>query len=393
MWAIDSPRAKPLVGSAWIVFAAVNTSLMYLFPGEETIPYHLVWASFALLYGLFTWSRATTWVTFSVVTVATGIALVKHAMFGFIGWEECSEIVLMDVLVALLIWHVNRQQTAQTHLAQLRDAERIRSDHREVAARFGSHEVRTRLTIARSFAELVRDAATDESMRRDSAVVLGELDKATALTTQLLTLVRVETSASHTPAWLVDVDELIDQVGRRWSATADRTWAWSSRVGAFLGDSERLEAALDCLIENAVKFTAVSDSIHITVRLDDDELSISVQDSGCGMPAKDVARVTKIFQTGSMAGARAGSGLGLAIVQAITDARGGTLDVASGVGIGTCVTIRVPAGVRAQRGSPAPDTDVAQPSLSGPRSEAATEELRASWGAGADRGVAEPTPV
>ena len=373
MWAIDSSRAKPLLASAWLVFASVNALLMYLLPGKETIPYHLIWASFALLYGLFPWSRATTWISFSSITVITGIPLIKHATSGIIGWEECSEIVLMGVLVALLIWHVNRQRAAQARLAEVREVERVRAHNREVTARFGSHEVRTRLTIARGFAELLRDGASDETTRSDAALILSELDKASALTTQVLTLVRVEASSPRSQVALVDVDELLDGVCRRWAAAVNRQWSCSSGVGMVFGDAERLEAALDCLVENAVKFTSDSDSITLRALSAAGEVQISVRDSGIGIPREDLARVTELFQTGSTAGDRAGSGLGLAIVRAIVSARGGRLDVASAVGVGTCVTIHIPADVSEWRrgyarqdvaAAPSPD---AEGSARGPR--------------------------
>lgn len=353
MWDIDSPRAKQLLGTAWVVFAVINAWLMFMLPGEETIPYHLIWASFALLYGLVAWSRATTGLAFWTVTAVTGIALVKHAAAGIINWEECSEIVLMGILVALLVWHVNRHRTAQTHLAELRESERVRAHNREVATRFGSHEVRTRLTIARGFAELVHDAASDDTMRSDSAVILSELDKASALTTQLLTLVWVEASSVRGHVELVDLDELLDSVARRWASTMDRRWTWSSHVGMIFGDAERLEAALDCLIENATKFTTAADSVELAAQLRDNTVRISVRDSGSGILEADLARVTEVFQTGSTAGARAGSGLGLAIVQAIVDARGGTLEVDSTVDVGTCVTIQVPVDLPERPAGPA----------------------------------------
>ena len=62
MWAIDSSRAKWSLAAAWAVFATVNAWLMVQLPGEETIPYHLIWASYALLYGLFAWSTWLTWI-------------------------------------------------------------------------------------------------------------------------------------------------------------------------------------------------------------------------------------------------------------------------------------------------------------------------------------------
>jgi signal transduction histidine kinase len=345
MWDIGSPRAKPLLAIAWVVFASVNAWLMYVLPGKETIPYHLIWASFALLYGLFAWSRATTWISFSAVTLITGIALIKHATSRIIGWEECSEIVLMGVLVALLIWHVNRQLAAQARLAEVREIERVRAHNREVTARFGSHEVRTRLTIARGFAELIRDGALDETTRNDAGLILSELDKASALTTQVLTLVRVEASSPHSQVDLVDLDELLDGVSRRWAATVNRRWSCASSAGMIYGDAERLEAALDCLVENAVKFTSEADAIELRAITQGGDVQISVRDSGTGIPQEDLARVTEVFQTGSTAGARAGSGLGLAIVRAIVSARGGRLEVASAVGVGTCVTVHIPASL------------------------------------------------
>lgn len=349
MSVIDSPRAKPVLGTLWVGFFAVNSWLMFQLPGEETIPYHLIWASFALLYGVYTWSRFTTWTVFSIISVVTGVPLVEHAVTGVIGWEECSEIALMGVLVVIVIWHVNRQHAIQAHLVRNREVERARANNREVAARFGSHEVRTRLTIARGFAELVRDAARDDTTRQDAALILSELDKASALATQLLTLVRVQTASPRAQVKLIDVDELLDGVVHRWAATSDRRWSCSSRVGTVSGDAERIEAAVDCLIENATKFTTASDFIAITGLLDNDMVEISVRDSGSGIPQDDLSRVTELFQTGSTAGAHAGSGLGLSIAQAIVSERGGTLDVTSNVGVGTCVTCAFPRERRGRR--------------------------------------------
>ncbi|MGB8651312.1 MAG: HAMP domain-containing sensor histidine kinase [Mycobacteriales bacterium] len=342
MSATDSQRAKQALGALWVGFFAVGATLMYQLPGQETIPYHLIWASFALLYGLFRWSRLTTWVVFATVTGVTGVALVEHAASGVIGWEECSEIVLMGVLVALLIWHVDRQHAAQQRLAEVSELERRRAHDRDVAARFGSHQVRTRLTIARGFAELMRDGAADDLTRNDAAVIVAELDKASAITTQLLTLVRVQASSPQSRVEPVDVDALLDGVVHRWASTFDRRWSCSSEVGVVTVDPERLEAALDCLIENATKFTRESDEIAVEGRLNGPLVTISVQDSGSGIPEQDLERVTQAFETGSTAGARAGSGLGLSIAQAVLSAHGGRLDIASTVGVGTRVTCVFP---------------------------------------------------
>jgi len=345
-------RLKTVLFAAWAVFAAVNCYLTFTLPGNETIPFHLVWASFALLYGLCPWPRRATLIVFAVITAVTGVALVRHAMAGIIQWEECSEIVLMGVIISLLIWHVNRQWSAQARLRALQQVDRHRSEQRENAARFGSHEVRTRLTIARGYAQLIADQSTEPTVREDAQLVVAELVKASALATNLLTLVRVVEPSAQEP---VDVDRMLAEVLRRWSVTADRAWSARSAVGTVQGDNERLEAVLDCLLENAVRFTGSGDSIEMTADADGGELVLTVRDAGAGIPASELDTVFEIFRTASTAGERAGSGLGLAIVKAATEARGGTASVASALGQGTTFTLRLPVLPVPPPGEPAKD--------------------------------------
>jgi signal transduction histidine kinase len=339
MLAIDSARAKALLATGWLTFAAVDAVLMFAFPGKETIPYHLIWASFALLYGLARWSAATTWTVFAAITVVTGIPLVRHANLGIIGWEECSEIVLMGVIAALLVWHVNRHQAATQGIEELRQAEQVRAHNRDLATRFGSHELRTRLTIARGFTDLIREQAIESPAALDAELVLAELDKASVLATNLMTLVRADDTPVRRP---VDIDELVDACVRRWAAQNDRIWVGESTAVTVSGDVERLEAALDCLIENAVKFTGPGDRISVTAHVSGAVVLLSVQDSGAGIPAADVDKVTDLFHVSSNAGERGGSGLGLPIVRAIVAALGGSLQVDSVLGAGTDITIRLP---------------------------------------------------
>ncbi len=341
MSGIDS-RLKSGLFLGWVLFAGVNCYLTFALPGEETIPYHLVWASFALLYGLCPWPRGATAVVFVVISGVTGAALVRHATLGIIKWEECSEIVLMGVILGLLIWHVDRQWAAQARLRALQEADRLQSEQRANAARFGSHEVRTRLTIARGYAQLIADQSVEPTVREDAELVVAELVKASALATNLLTLVRVVEPSVPGP---VDVDRLLADILRRWSVTAEREWSARSAVGTVQGDDERLEAMLDCLLENAVKFTAPGDTIAVTAVAHAGQLVLSVRDTGAGIPAPDLSSVFEIFKTASTAGDRAGSGLGLAIVKAIAESHGGSVAVVSTVGRGTTFTLRFPVGL------------------------------------------------
>ena len=96
MSVIASSRAKPLLAAIWFVFASVMAALMYLLPGKETIPYHLIWASYALLYGLYRWALTTTWLTFSGITVVTGIPMIKHAGFDLV-WFGIFVVLVVEM--------------------------------------------------------------------------------------------------------------------------------------------------------------------------------------------------------------------------------------------------------------------------------------------------------
>src|SRR3954464_4891352 len=109
----------------WAVFASFNAGLMYVLPGTETIPFHFVWVSTALAYGLRPWSIRATWLTCAVVTIVTGIPLLRHAASGAIGWEETSEIPLMALLWLVMVWHVRRRMAATDEACRMAAAARL----------------------------------------------------------------------------------------------------------------------------------------------------------------------------------------------------------------------------------------------------------------------------
>ena len=341
MLAIDSLRDKRGLAIGWLVFAVTNLWLTFAMAGEETFPSYLIWASFALVYRLVSWSRLITYLTFWGIIVATSVPIIMHVASGLSGWSEFFEIVGMGVLVYLFVWHVNRQRAAQRQVLELGEVQRSGAAHEELTTRFASHEIRTRLSVARGFVELIRDSTKEDSTRSDAQLVVGELEKAEVLNSRLLTLVQVGLHVPPPPVAFF-LDDLVETVLHRWATTADRAWSCTMSAGAMLGNPERLEAALDCLVENAVKFTDDGDTVGIDGYVDGVDVVLSVSDSGIGIPQEDLAGIFDTFQTGSRAGDRAGSGLGLAIVAGVVDAQHGSVKVASVVGSGTRFTIRCP---------------------------------------------------
>ncbi|XVV33645.1 sensor histidine kinase [Streptomyces sp. CA-100214] len=105
---------------------------------------------------------------------------------------------------------------------------------------------------------------------------------------------------------------------------------------------------MDNLLGNVRAHTAEGTGARVTVRAAaDGSTELAVVDEGAGIPAESLPKVFDRFYRADRARGGHGSGLGLAIVAAVVDAHGGRVDVASTVGSGTRVTVRLPAPARA----------------------------------------------
>jgi signal transduction histidine kinase len=153
-------------------------------------------------------------------------------------------------------------------------------------------------------------------------------------------------AAAETPGFLwlepVELEQLMVETARRWSAAADRRWAIDVGVeGVVVADRERVATALDALIENAVKFTARGDTIRITGGGEGTHAVLGVEDTGAGIADADLTRIFERFARGA-GGRKPGTGLGLSIVRAIVEAHGGSVAVASAAGYGTRFRVELP---------------------------------------------------
>jgi two-component system, OmpR family, sensor kinase len=336
MSAAAAPFTNRFLVAAWAVFAALNVVLMLLIPGQETVPFHFVWISLALVYGFTSWRTLWMVVALICVTVATGAVLVHHAAAGVIRWEETSEEPLMAALFVVMVWHVHRRTALLREVQRISEIERRRLERQQLFVRLASHELRTPITVARGYTELVRAVHQDEGTVEDTTIVLEELDKLTRITHRLVTLIQVD--EPH-PLHRTDLDEELCRIVRRWEPTADREWVVKSTIGEALINTERFEAALDCLLENAIKFTRPCDRIELTGLREHDGWVVQVRDSGAGISADTMHRLS---HSSPGEATSTGTGLGLAIVGAVAASLGGRLTIGGAVHAGTIVRLFVP---------------------------------------------------
>lgn len=340
-----------LVFAAWVLFAAANMVVMVAFAAAGVIAFHVIWVSMSVVYGIQGWSARRTYVVLGVVVVATTLAMSAFIRAEGADWMELTEVPLMAGVFLAMVWHVRRRAAALAESLASSERERRAHELKELFVRNCSHEMRTPITVARGYAELVRSQVQTDGAREDVDVVVDELDKLGGLANRLLQLADAY-EATHFEWGDVDLDGLVRHTVQRWRPAAERDWRVESVPVVVEGDESRLETALDSLVENALKFTSDGDTILVRCVPTADGADLVVEDSGVGFAASRSG--------GTRASGRPGTGLGLAIVKAIAETHGGGTELRDRAGGGSVVTLRiarhrpVPALPRPELSAPAP---------------------------------------
>ncbi|HTE45223.1 MAG TPA: HAMP domain-containing sensor histidine kinase, partial [Gemmatimonadaceae bacterium] len=215
-----------------------------------------------------------------------------------------------------------------------------------------SHELKTPLTVLRADVERAMHPVTDRSERM---VVLEEALQETArmsdLVDSLLTLARADEGRFDIYRVPIELDPLVREVYETAVILGeDAGLSISMPVldnAIIMGDRTRLRQLLLNLVTNAIKYTPRGGRVEVTVsRRPNDEITISVRDTGIGIAANDLPHVFDRFwradRVRSRASERGGFGLGLSISQWIVQAHGGTIAVQSRLGRGSVFTVNLP---------------------------------------------------
>ncbi len=335
---------------AWAVFVGLNLAAMRLLPAWQTVPFLVIWVSLTVIYGFRLWPLQPTMVTLAAVTLATGGIIAVEVADG----QQDADYLVLVPLVALMflamLWHGRRRVAAlEERLTTLAELQRVSRENLRLLEQQrlflldASHELGTPITVALGHAELIEQAPDGKEVADDARVVVGELGRLRKLAGRLLLL-----ASAGSPGFLdlapVAIDAVLLDALDRW-AYAPRRWRLGEVAEAVVSaDRDRLAAAMDALLENAVAHTEPGDLIELSVRIDDGYAVFAVTDSGCGIPEPDLDRIFDRFSRARPYRSResGGFGLGLPIAAAITKAHHGTIRVRSTVGAGTTFELTVP---------------------------------------------------
>ena len=214
-----------------------------------------------------------------------------------------------------------------------------------------SHELRTPLAAIRGYAELTaRDRTLPPTVAHSLSRITSQAERMSTLVEDLLLLARLDAGRPLERA-PVDLTRLVlDAVSDAGAAGPGHRWRLDlpPEPVVVLGDTLRLTQVVTNLLANARTHTPAGTEVTVGLRTPTDPADravlVTVSDTGPGIPPALAAHVFERFARGdgSRSRDRGSTGLGLAIVQAVVDAHGGTVTVASRPGR-TTFTVRLPA--------------------------------------------------
>ena len=211
-----------------------------------------------------------------------------------------------------------------------------------------SHELRTPVGAVSLLAEMLFDEENAETRTQLNHRLMLELGRMTNTIDDLLELSRIESDTQNFSETIVFQDLVVDALARTRVAAEARGVDIGSVVPddpiETCGNPDQLLSALVNLIDNAVKYSEPGDSVSVRSYLDDDVVALIVQDTGRGIPARDIDRIFERFYRvdRSRDTTTGGTGIGLSIVRHVALNHGGTVGVESVEGEGSTFRLDLP---------------------------------------------------
>ncbi len=223
-----------------------------------------------------------------------------------------------------------------------------------------SHQIRTPLSILNWNLELLADATTDEERKKVTSDFKSALEQLNTISNDLLTLSEFGPGFENTVSQEVPLLPLIQQVvSSRDGAIKEKqitiTAPPATNLAPLKANSRALQIVLEHLLDNAITYTAPKGTVMITCIPDKETVTITIQDSGIGIPERDKTLIfTPFFRaTNAIQMKNVGTGLGLYISKNILEGHGGKLWFESEEGKGTTIHCLIPVGHPAQNETPA----------------------------------------
>jgi len=239
------------------------------------------------------------------------------------------------------------REAESTALANLAVLERLNKLKSEFLTRI-SHEFRTALVGIEGFSEVIRDSEhlDADEVKTYATDIYQDAERLEKAFDEMLELDRMESGRTVLQIARVDINQLIGEVVDTIRAENPRrtlTTRLDDSAPAMSCDREKVSQVLVNLIGNAIKFSPRGSEVVVTTQADRDQVTVTVQDHGPGMPHDFDDRLFASANGGS------GTGLGLPIARQIVEMHGGRIWFDNSAGQGTTFHFTLPVIVRPSR--------------------------------------------
>lgn len=207
-----------------------------------------------------------------------------------------------------------------------------------------SHDLRTPLTMVKSYAEMVRDLSGDNPVKRAAhlQVIIDEADRLNRLVNDLLTLSKMQSGVTLLQIEEFNLSQVVQSIINSYEILKEQE-GYVLRCNCkddiiVQGDSQRIKQVLFNLLNNAIRYCGEKKEVLLNITETENSVRCEVTDSGVGIPTKEMAHIWERYYKASSNASRSssgGSGLGLAIVKEILTLHDAKFGVESQVGVGS----------------------------------------------------------
>jgi len=209
-----------------------------------------------------------------------------------------------------------------------------------------SHELKTPLAVMGNYATMLQKPGITEEERCDYAKAISEAARKLAqLITNILKLNKLENQQIFPTPQAFDLSEQLCEslllFEDAWEAKNLEIETDIQDDVRIQSDPELLSLVWNNLISNAVKFTQPGGTVGVSLKAEEDHITVVVRDTGCGMTPEVGQHIFEKFYQGDTSHATQGNGLGLALVKRVVDILNGEIGVQSIHGKGSTFTVRL----------------------------------------------------
>lgn len=209
-----------------------------------------------------------------------------------------------------------------------------------------SHEFKTPIVSISGFADLLlEEQLPPEDQKEFLTIIRDESRRLADLATNILTLNRVESQTILTDKAAFPLDEQLRQsvlvTQQKWRQK-ELDFDADLVPAEYTGSEGLLKEVWLNMLDNAAKFSPEGGTVAVNLRKAKSALMVSVTDQGEGMSADTQAHIFEQFYQGDTSHTTQGNGLGLAMVKKVLELHGGSIQVNSAPGQGSCFTVTLP---------------------------------------------------